>query len=433
MMAVVAFLVAVAASGGYSTVKSLVLSQLVGITVARDGRVEETVSGQGFFIRRETVLRSPVTGTVTLRLEEGDRARGGAEVLNISDTRERREAEARVAAMEAELESFTEEHAAEEQALEAVMASSRRSALEAAARLRQACRGGDFTSMDEAALSLSEAVREVAGAEERLAHIREERARLEEALEAARVVLDRAVFPVVAPSPGVVSYCLDGLEDTLTPENVGRYRTAQILTMVGRLERVTDGSRVEAGDPVAKIIADTGVFVAVVVTNSEADTLVGVSEVTLRFAEFEGRREAEARLYHVGEREKSGYCLVTYETSELLDGMVSTRQASATVIIRVHAGTVIPRKALVRRAGQDGVFVVQKGVCRFRPVTVEGGDEDEVVVTGLPVGTPVVTTPWLVDEGTDIGLAPGGRLRAGARAVVPGGSGRSWVQAGGGR
>jgi putative membrane fusion protein len=375
----------------------------VGVALAREGRVEETISCQGFVIRHETVLRSPVTGTVSLSLAEGERARAGAEVAQLADAEERREAAAAVARLEAELAAYDAERGPEKEALEAELAAIRAEGQAQAENLRLACLAADFPGIDASSRALAVAGRRRRDAEDRLAVIREGRERLEQELAAAEGALERSTFPVFAPGAGVVSYCLDGLEEILTPDSIGRYTTRQVLAMVSRPVFTAEETRLRAGEPVARIVSDREVLLAVVVTNSQADRMVAVRDVTLRFPAFEGRREAAARLHHVGERERNGYCLITYATGELLDGMVSGRQVEAVIVLKTLSGTVVSRKAVVQRGGMDGVFVLDRNVCRFQPVEVRGGNEDEVVVKGLPAGTPVITTPWLVDEGLRLG------------------------------
>jgi len=401
-------LVALIGTGSFSTLKALVLAQLVGVVAARDGGVEEVLSGQAFIIREEVVLKSPVTGTVVLSLAEGERARHGAEVARLSDTQERRQAEALMARLEAELAAYDETHGAEQEALQDKVAQTRAEVEVEADRLRRACLEGDSAAIKRSADALRALGRSLAEAQTRLTALEEGRAALARQLDTARLALEQSVFPVSAPMPGLVSYRFDGLEGVLTPDNVGSYGTRQILSLVGHQAVVADGDRIASGQPVAKIVSNSGAYLSVVVTNSQADSLAEVSRVTLRFPEFDGLKETGASLYHVGARERNGYCLVTYVSDELLDDMVSVRQTETRIVLDTYHGTIVPRSAVVERDGQTGVFVLIRGKCRFQPVTVKGGNELEVVVEGISTGTPVITTPWLVEEGTDIGSSAGG-------------------------
>jgi len=407
LILIVAGLLAV---GGYSTLKTLVLSQLVGVVVARDGQVEELVVGQGFVIRHELVLRSPVTGTVTLTLAEGARTRKDGEVANLSDTEEKAVAETRVAQLEADLAAFNASNAQEEATLIQTLASTQTEAATKAEVLRLACLGSDFVAIDKTSSELATAGLRGREARAGLETIRKDRAAVEAALATARTALQQSVFPILASEAGLISYCLDGAEETLTPESIGQYGTEQILRVARGEASTVDQSRVQAGAPLAKIIGDTEAYVSVIVTNGRADELSSVKDVVLRFPGFEGRRETAAELFHVGQRERNGYCLVTYRAKELLAGMISIRQTEATIVVHVWTGTVLPRKAVVRRGGQDGVFVLDVTVCRFRPVEVLGGDSDNIVVDGLSAGTQVISTPALVKEGTRIGAVEGLRL-----------------------
>jgi putative membrane fusion protein len=390
-------------AGGYSTLKSLVLPQLAGIVVAREGRIEETVSARAFIIRHESILRSPVSGTVTLTLPEGARTRKDGEVASLSDTQEKAEAEDRVAQLEADLISFNASNAQEEAALSATLAASGTELTVAAEALRLACLGSDFTSIGVRSSELAFVGQRRKEARARLETIRKDRAAIDTALATARAALQQSVFPILASEAGLVSYCLDGVEETLTPESIGQYGTKEILSLTARAVSTPDKSRVQAGSPVAKIVSDVEVYVSVVVTNGQADDISAVTDVTLRFPGFEDLSQTKADLFHVGQRERNGYCLVTYRAKELLPGMVSSRQTQTTIVVRSWTGAIVPRKAIVHRGGQDGVFVLDVNVCRFRPVEVLGGDARDVVVDGLPANTSVISRPWLVREGTRIG------------------------------
>ncbi len=406
---VIAFL----AFGGYTTIKTVLLSQLVGVVVARDGQVEDLVDGKAYIIRHELILRSPVTGTITLALEEGSRTRRDAEVANLSDVEERQQAEARVSQLTADLAAFNNSNSAEEASLVLAIGEASAQAEAGAAALRAACLGSDFPTIDREVAQLGTLVQRRNDASDRLATIRKDRSKIEAALATSKAALEQAIFPVLSPEAGVVSYRLDGLEETLTPESIGQYGTKQLVTMARRTAAIADQSRVQAGDSVAKIIGDAEAYVSTIVTNAEADRLALAGDATLRFPGFEGRRETEASLFHVGDREKNGYCVVTYLAHELLEGMVSARQVDVTVVAHVYSGTVLPSKAIVHRGGQDGVFIMEGGiVCRFRPVDIVGGSGGEVVVDGILPGTQVISTPWLVREGTRIGSRRGVESRA---------------------
>lgn len=397
------------ALGGYTTIKTVLLSQFVGVVVARDGQVEELVSAKAFFVRHEKVLHSPVTGTIALALAEGARVRKDAEVASLSDVEERQQAEDRVAQLESDLTAFNNTNGAEEAALADAIAKSQAAAKAKAAALRVACLGSDFVAIGQDTAELASASRDQAEAAGRLDVIRQDRAAIEEALATARAALQQTIFPIPAPEAGFVSYSLDGLEETLTPDSIGDYGTKQLVTSVGALQVTADQSRVDAGQAVAKIIGDTESYVSTIVTNQEAERLSAVNEVTLRFPAFEGRRETTAILFHVGDREKNGYCLVTYRVEGILEGMIPVRQVDASIVVQVYRGTVLPRKAVVHRGGEDGVFVLEGGlVCRFHPVDIVGESGGEVVVSGLDPGTQVISNPWLVREGTRIGQASGG-------------------------
>jgi len=397
------------ALGGYSTLKTFFISQLVGIAVVGEGTVEEVIDGRGFVIRHETVLRSPVSGTVTLAAADGVRARTDTVVAELSDTVEKSRAEERVAQLEADLAAFNASHAAAEETLNQTALQAQAETQAKTDQLRTACLEADLAAMERLTAELDALVLSLAETRGELDTIREDRASLEASLATARAALAQSVFRVTAPHAGTVSYRLDGLEEILTPAAAASFTTKELLTVSHRGAVVVDQSRLQAGDPVAKIVGDDEVYVAVIVTNGEADLLSSQPDVSLRFEGFDGRRETVAALYRVGERENNGYCLVTYLAAELLDGMVSQRQVDTTIIVHRYTGTVIPRKALVHRGGLDGVFVVQGVVCRFQPVTVLGGNREDCVVEGVAPQTQVITTPWLVDEGTRIGLREGAR------------------------
>ncbi|MEW6522524.1 MAG: HlyD family efflux transporter periplasmic adaptor subunit [Bacillota bacterium] len=382
---------------GSATAKSLVL-QLLTRTVQVDvHRVEHVVSAQAYLARRELVFVAPVTGKITLVAREGERVRTGSLVAEISNPRTRAAIEAQIEQAMARLRQFEANSAQTAVALEDALK-------EGATRLELLiARARQSSTQGQAALEreLSEVLSAQAGlraAQERL--VEEHRSLMDEV---ARVQSQRAlaVVSLEAPWPGVISYALDGLEDALKWDQLGKLSARAVFTLAPSVSSLTDGQEVGAGERLFKLVDLSEVVMVLAVAESRASGLMRGMRVGVRVPALDDRTRT-GQVTEIRPGNPDGYVMVQVTLREGLDELGSHRQVEAVLVKATYEGIRVPKSALVQQGEQPGVYVAHKTLARFRPVGVLVTDGRWVLVSGLAAGDEVVTTPRWVKEGQRI-------------------------------
>jgi membrane fusion protein, multidrug efflux system len=171
------------------------------------------------------------------------------------------------------------------------------------------------------------------------------------------------------------------------------YVTAPFSGVIGQTA-VESGEVVGPGSPVARLVQLDPVHVTVSVSDRDIGALrIGqrASVSTDAVAKvFEGEVVAVDPAADLRTRTFMAEVAVANPDGVLLPGMIASVALSAELD---GEGTVVPQDWIVTRLDGVGIFIVEDGVARWRPV--ETGDvlHDQVSVTsGLDVGDQIVTT-----------------------------------------
>lgn len=171
------------------------------------------------------------------------------------------------------------------------------------------------------------------------------------------------------------------------------YVTAPFSGVIGQTA-VEAGEVVGPGSPVARLVQLDPVHVTVSVSDRDIGALrIGQKATVTTDAVatvFEGEVVAVDPAADVRTRTFLAEIAVPNPDGQLLPGMIAGVSLSAEM---ASEGTVVPQDWIVTRLDGVGVFVLEDGVARWRPV--ETGDvlHDQVSVTsGLDTGDRIVTT-----------------------------------------
>lgn len=192
---------------------------------------------------------------------------------------------------------------------------------------------------------------------------------------------------VRAPLPGVVSFSLDGLEETASADSL--LRSVTVPKKVEPPRVLADGELVNAGTPLFRLVDDFSWHLYVAVRGSQP-LRVGRT-VIARFA----TGEAPMRVDRVEEREDK---LLAQLTGDYLPAeSLYLRSFEVQLIADPREGVVVPVTSLVpEENGRQGVFVLVEKIPTYRRLDVLTSNEESALVAGVPVGARVVTNPRAV-------------------------------------
>ncbi|HEY3315260.1 MAG TPA: HlyD family efflux transporter periplasmic adaptor subunit [Bacillota bacterium] len=375
--------------------RRVVSGQLIRMVSAEQGVIELVAPGDGLVVRGETSVSTPIAGTLTILQAEGSRVRVGTPIGRITNNEARGQAEGQAQAAEGRLAEYRAAKAAQVAELTTALADLDRRVNTALIEVQKASFKLDLKALDAAAAlarKLSQTRAETSG---RLEAVKSGEKALEQEAAAARALVDKANTELTAPAAGVVSFIRDGLESEMTPASLASLNGKKVMASTPQATVVKNGDAVKAGQSVFKIIDSIRVYVAVVLPSEQLSSVQGKTMVTIRFPELKGQAVAAA-VERVGQRERNGYGLAVFSTDQFLTEFATQRRTPVQVVKDSFAGVIVPRGALAKRDGQDGVFILRKSQVVFKPVTVLGGDGRRSAVEGIQGGAQVVTNPWLV-------------------------------------
>jgi putative membrane fusion protein len=189
---------------------------------------------------------------------------------------------------------------------------------------------------------------------------------------------------VRAPSPGVVSFSLDGLEETASADSFLHGVTVPKREEPARV--LADGEQVSLGTPLFRLVDDFSWHLYVAVRG--AQPLPTGRSVVVRFA----TGEVQMRVDRAEEREDK---LLAQLTGDHLPAeCLYIRSFDVRLVADRREGVVVPVASLVpEENGRRGVFMLVEKSPLYRRLDVLAANEESALVTGVPVGARVVTNP----------------------------------------
>lgn len=147
---------------------------------------------------------------------------------------------------------------------------------------------------------------------------------------------------VNAPRSGIVSYRVDGLEESLTPNNLDSLSEEYLNNL-----NIKTGKIVATNEECGKIINNFQCYIATVTTSILAkDAKVG-DKVTIRLS---ATTEVDAKIVNIKEESENKY-LIVFEITKGVQEIISYRKISFNLIWLSYSGLKVPNQAIVEENG----------------------------------------------------------------------------------
>lgn len=374
----------------------------VGVEEAAWGRLERAITAEALVVRGEEVVPSPISGRLRVIAPEGAQVSAGAPVAEVENPAARQAVRAELERTGAALASFRREWGDKLNGLRAEVADLEGRLDGALDEVRGASRAADVGAIEEGLKSLARVSTKIDSKKAELARLQER----EKALIRARENLSRAdrkaVVRLTAPSPGTVSYLVDGLEVSFQSQAIRSLRPADVRAALsgvpGQVAGVADLGPVPGGAPLFKIVDPGRAYLAVLVAPEDAALIRRNERVKVRQTGVRDR-EYEASVLCAVDAEAGEPSLVVLALSSLPQELLGPRKTGVEIIGERLEGTVVPPEAITVRDGSTGVYLVRQGLVHFVRATVKGRDRERAVLGEITPGSRVITTPWLVRAG----------------------------------
>lgn len=202
---------------------------------------------------------------------------------------------------------------------------------------------------------------------------------------------------ITAPQAGLVSYCIDGMENLGYEGNFKYLKREEFQELDVSPRRVYLGDKIEGGSPLLKIVNNYHWFFSAVVPHDVGEKISHLPKAALYF-DFAGSNKVKIVLVEE-KTDSSGNFLFTWRIDRDIPFFSRERWTSAEIVYEEHQGCVVPREALVTRGKETVLFTVEDGRVSCYQVALKELDDDKAVVEGVPAYSRVITTPDMVSEG----------------------------------
>ena len=183
-----------------------------------------------------------------------------------------------------------------------------------------------------------------------------------------------------ADTPGVVSFYMDGYENTLTPSTLDDLTADDVRTVLagGSLKENTSG---RTGTNIYRIVNQENWYLAVVSNDTSWNPVIGLN--------YSFQMEGFEDLYYTGvvtRVQKTGsYVMAVLEVTDPLGPLIYQRSGSVALGTNL-SGLSVPSRAIADVNGQHGIWLYDVPGGTFVPVEVISNDGSNALITPLAEG-----------------------------------------------
>lgn len=338
-----------------------------------NGDISESFSAEGIIIKNETPVLSPVAGKVQLLVKTGERVRVGTPLFIVTtDEKQREHYQREIADIEEKIKTLEDSVGSSSMSLNLV----NKSIESTTEKIKEATESGEFDKVKLLKDELARLTKE----KEKLLEANEANLNLlKQQLEQTKEDLSKIEIITYAPESGIVSLDIDGFEDLLVPHKAEDISHVQLQAVRENTRKPVEPKDVNANEPVLKIIDNFSWYIAL---KPEKQLKEGI-EYYIKLAD---NNMVKARLTSIN-KEGIGFFLINTDLDSLLD----SRKIKVEVMLGTYSGTMIPKNALfTNEDGEKGVYIIERGKRRFKPVELVFEDEYNIIVDGLRQGDKIL-------------------------------------------
>ncbi len=182
---------------------------------------------------------------------------------------------------------------------------------------------------------------------------------------------------IFAKSSGIVSYKLDGLEQSLNPISLDKISINDIRQIISSNE-IDNGKTEYEG---VKIIEDYIWYISCIIKDDEMQGMEEGNSISLAFNDKE-KEIIKAKIYKISEQGDNER-IVTFQINEYLEEHYNSRIANITIIRNEYEGFLVSKSCIVEKDKQNGIYIIKKGIIRFVPVEILALEANKALIKNI--------------------------------------------------
>lgn len=183
---------------------------------------------------------------------------------------------------------------------------------------------------------------------------------------------------VYTKTAGIVSYQLDGLEQSLNPLNIEKFNINDVKNIIGSFTEDRNNDNMANG---IKVVENYTWYICTVLNESQVGDLEEGSRVKIVFEDYENNY-VNAKLKYISDKQDDEY-LVTFETDEYFKDYYRDRVADVRIITKKHEGFIVSKDSIVENNKQKGVYIIKKGMVRFVPTEILAFEGNKALIRNI--------------------------------------------------
>lgn len=335
--------------------------------------VEQSISGECYIIKKESVYKAANTGTFYSYKSEGERVANKSRIAAVYNGSVNSDVLTEINNINSKIEELKKK--SESSSLFFSDSQNSESTLDLIKnKIIADVQSGDVTDIPD---YYSELMQNIAGVE----NGRENRIiELEEKLALLQSSIQTTSADIYADMAGVYTENVDGLEQQLTPENVMTY-TVEQFDAIEKPQEAKPRTSAESGEAVCKVIDNHTWYIAMKVDAEKLGTVKNGTKLSIGFENVTDN-VYDAKIKYISP-ESNGECVVVLSCDRYIDGILTMRTANIRLILKSYTGYKIPIYALRIQGSDKGVMIEENNEEKFRKCDVIYTDEDEgfVIIT----------------------------------------------------
>ncbi len=181
---------------------------------------------------------------------------------------------------------------------------------------------------------------------------------------------------IYSKSAGIVSYYLDGFEQSLNLINIDKLSIDEVKDITETYNEISSDVTYNG----VKIVEDYAWYISCVFNEGQAKDMKIGSRMKIIFKSSE--EAVSAKIIKISEP-MEGEQKVTYEINEYVDNYYNIRVADITIVTGQYEGYEVSKNSIIEKDNQKGIFVNKKGIVRYVPIEILAFDENRVIIKNI--------------------------------------------------
>lgn len=379
----------------------------INTSIIQMGTIEDSINADGYIIRDEQILVSPIEGRYIKGAGEGEKVPANFSVLTVFQDSSVKLLD-RLNSLDLEIMKIQEEKSQNQAFFSSDIAKIDKDVEENIRKLAIESNKNSISRTDELKRQIDALLQKKAliignrgPVDENLNAKKKER-------EAIQAQINSGTKQIVTESPGIISYNIDNYESVLTPASVNSL-TPEIISQIKPLpvKSGLTGAIVKAGEPFAKVIKDFEYYIAVCIELQKIKDFKLGEEMEVRINDI--NKIVNGTISSIS-AESGGKVVVAIKVDEALSETAGLRKINVDIIKERYSGLKVPLSSLkdIDLEKMTAKIIMNEGnYAKTREVKIIGKNDEYAIIDniagtntrGVSLYATYVVNPQNIEEG----------------------------------